>query len=61
MAFGLGILRLAPRDFWSMSLLELNAAVAGASGTAWTGEPITKSDLGALMDRFPDLNTHKES
>lgn len=60
MAFGLGILRLAPRDFWSLSLPELNAAVAGASGIAWTGEPITKSDLGALMDRFPDLNEQKD-
>ena len=54
MAFGLGVLRIAPRDFWAMSLAELNAAVAGSTGTAWSGEPLSKHDLGALMERFPD-------
>lgn len=54
MAFGLGVLRLAPKDFWFMSLNELNAAIAGATGMAWTGKPISRNDLGALMQRYPD-------
>lgn len=61
MAFGLGVLRLAPKDFWAMSLAELNAALAGATGVAWAGEPISRNDLGALMRRFPDLDNRQEN
>ena len=47
MQLGFGELRLAPRDFWSMTLKELNAALPHA-------EPMSRDDLAALMQRFPD-------
>jgi uncharacterized phage protein (TIGR02216 family) len=47
MQAGFGRLRLAPRDFWSMTLKELNAALPHVV-------PMAKTDLETLMDRFPD-------
>lgn len=44
-----------------MSLPELNAAVAGATGIAWLGNPISRCDLGALMQRYPDANNKQEN
>jgi len=52
MAFGLGVLRLAPSDFWSMTPRELHAAAEGVYGRA-SGPP-TRSALEALMRSFPD-------
>lgn len=50
MRFGLGELRLAPRDFWAMTLPELRAAI-GARGA----QPApTRDALDELMRRFPD-------
>lgn len=54
MALGLGVLRLAPAQFWAMSLPELNAAMAGLTGEAWMESPISRHHFGALMDRYPD-------
>jgi len=54
MALGLGVLRLAPGEFWSMSLPELNAAITGLTGAALADAPPTRDDFGALMQRFPD-------
>jgi uncharacterized phage protein (TIGR02216 family) len=51
MALGLGLLRLAPRDFWAMTPREL-AAVTGA-GQRGTGP--TRDELTALAARFPDI------
>ena len=47
MQLGFAELRLAPRDFWSMTLKELNAALPRA-------RPMSRSDLDVLMERFPD-------
>jgi len=47
MQLGLAELRLAPRDFWSMTLKELNAALRQAG-------PLSRRDLDFLMERFPD-------
>ncbi len=52
MCFGLGILRLAPRDFWSLTPRELQCAMA-AHG-APTRPAFTRRDLLALMQAFPD-------
>ncbi|MBL8590880.1 MAG: phage tail assembly chaperone [Methylobacteriaceae bacterium] len=52
MAFGLGVLRLAPRDFWAMTPRELAAAVDGAQGRF--EPPATRAALEALMRAFPD-------
>jgi uncharacterized phage protein (TIGR02216 family) len=50
MQLGLGQLRLAPKDFWAMTLRELNAALGlGASARA-----MTRGDLGLLLERYPD-------
>ena len=57
MAFGLGVLRLAPRDFWAMSPRELTAAVAAYQGRA-PSTPLDRSGLADLMRRFPDARDH---
>jgi uncharacterized phage protein (TIGR02216 family) len=54
MAFGLGVLRLSPGDFWGMSLPEFEAAVRGFRGEAGRGEPLRRGVLRSLMQRFPD-------
>ena len=52
MAFGLGELRLAPRDFWAMTPREL-AAAADALGA--TGEQrLSRAELSDLMSTYPD-------
>ncbi len=64
MAFGLGVLRLSPGDFWGMSLPELLAARQGASGkNLRMAVPPDRRALDALMARFPDSPTraHKEA
>jgi uncharacterized phage protein (TIGR02216 family) len=53
MTAGLGMLRLAPDDFWSMTPRELDAALRGAFGVAMR-PAMTRSDLAALMTAFPD-------
>ncbi len=50
MAFGLGRLRLAPRDFWAMTPRELAAAMRAFAGET----PLQRDGLEALMARFPD-------
>lgn len=52
MAFGLGDLHLAPRDFWAMTLRELAAAAHVHRRT--TTEPPTRASLTDLMQRYPD-------
>lgn len=61
MALGLGVLKLAPRDFWSLSLPELNAAIMGMTGVAWADRALTRKDFGALMRRFPDKTSKLET
>jgi uncharacterized phage protein (TIGR02216 family) len=52
MAFGLGVLRLAPAAFWAMTPRELAAAADGTSGGRT--EPPRRTALEALMRRYPD-------
>jgi uncharacterized phage protein (TIGR02216 family) len=52
MGFGIGRLRMAPRDFWAATLRELVAA-ADALGHV-RGLPMERAALGDLMARFPD-------
>lgn len=51
MHFGLGALRLSPRDFWAMTPREV-AAAAGLTDGA-TGAP-DRAALERLMAAFPD-------
>lgn len=52
MRFGLGVLRLPPRDFWAMTPRELAAAWGAVMGDR-VG-PLGRTDLDKLMETFPD-------
>lgn len=52
MRFGLGVLRLPPREFWRMTPRELAAAWTAVVGERV--EPISRRDLFEMMERFPD-------
>lgn len=51
MRFGLGVLRLPPRDFWRMTPRELAAAWGALVGDRG---PLGRHELDGLMERFPD-------
>lgn len=53
---GLGLLRLAPRDFWAMTPREMAHVLRLVSGGGITSPP-GRRGLDALMALFPD---HKE-
>ena len=50
--FGLGVLRLPPRDFWAMTPRELACAIEALRGRA--GMPLDRAAFDDLMTRFPD-------
>jgi uncharacterized phage protein (TIGR02216 family) len=54
MEAGLGTLRLAPSVFWAMTPRELEAALRGAFGMARARPPMSRGELAALMDAYPD-------
>jgi uncharacterized phage protein (TIGR02216 family) len=54
MAVGLGLLRLPPADFWSMTPRELAAALRALFGPAISDAPLPRAALAHLMARFPD-------
>ena len=54
MAFGLGVLQLAPDAFWQMTPRELAAAVRGVYGDVATIAPPDARALDELMAQFPD-------
>lgn len=54
MAAGLGVLRLEPRAFWSMTPKELEAALRGIAGPAAVERPLARHDLDTLIEKFPD-------
>ncbi|MCB1544554.1 MAG: phage tail assembly chaperone [Methylobacteriaceae bacterium] len=53
MRFGLGVLRLAPRQFWETTPRELHAAAQGLFGARDDVAP-SREKLDALMRAFPD-------
>jgi uncharacterized phage protein (TIGR02216 family) len=50
--FGLGVLRLPPREFWAMTPRELGYAIRAVRGEGHA--PIGRAALQELMARFPD-------
>jgi uncharacterized phage protein (TIGR02216 family) len=52
MAFGFGVLRLAPHDFWSMTPRELASAAEGVYGRRESAP--SRAALAELMRSFPD-------
>ena len=53
MRFGLGVLRLPPREFWAMTPRELSAAHMGMTGIGAIAAP-DRERLDGLMAAFPD-------
>lgn len=53
MALGLGLLRLAPRDFWKMTPREM-AHVMRYFAKGMDAAPPERAALDALMQYFPD-------
>lgn len=51
--FGLGVLRLSPAAFWSMTPRELTMAAQGLAGPA-AAPPMDPDTLTALRARYPD-------
>jgi len=56
-AFGLGVLRLAPREFWTTTPRELAAAYRAFTPAAGHAPPDAGA-LAALMAAFPDGDGH---
>lgn len=52
LAFGFGVLRLAPEQFWRMTPRELAAAMRGLFGEAEA--PLDRAALDDLLRRYPD-------
>lgn len=50
--FGLGVLRLAPGDFWAMTPRELAFAIAAVRGPR--SDPMDRASLNELIRAFPD-------
>jgi uncharacterized phage protein (TIGR02216 family) len=49
--FGLGVLKLAPEQFWRMTPRELAAAIEVVRGR---GAPLNRVRFDELMKRYPD-------
>jgi uncharacterized phage protein (TIGR02216 family) len=54
MRAGLGLLRLSPDVFWSMTPREFAAAIEGVSGTTSPISAPNRSIMDDLMSRYPD-------
>jgi uncharacterized phage protein (TIGR02216 family) len=52
MAFGFGVLRLAPEQFWRMTPRELASAARGLFGEPEA--PLDRAAFDALACRYPD-------
>jgi uncharacterized phage protein (TIGR02216 family) len=52
---GLGILRLAPEQFWRMTPRELALAIEALTGRS---APLARATLRDLMTRYPDGGRH---
>lgn len=52
MCFGMGVLRLAPTDFWAMTPRELAAAMGVWAGP--TQSPPARRALDGMLAAFPD-------
>jgi uncharacterized phage protein (TIGR02216 family) len=49
---GFGVLRLSSREFWGLTPRELAAAFEGVAGRR--GGAPDRSELGRMMERYPD-------
>ncbi len=56
MAFGFGRLRLSSKQFWEMTLREMDAAIEGYLGKIASREKPNRDGLDLLMTQYPDNN-----
>lgn len=56
--FGLGVLRLSPQQFWSMTPRELTRAIEAVTGRT---PPLDRRSLTQLMKRYPDDVSAREN
>ena len=61
MAFGLGVLKLPPAQFWNMTPRELEAALRGHYGRGIAAPAFGRPSLQALMTDYPDMSTAEET
>ncbi len=61
MEIGLGRLRLAPQDFWRMTLAELAAAARGTGLSVSDAATMARADLNRLCNAFPDHGRENQS
>jgi uncharacterized phage protein (TIGR02216 family) len=54
MELGLGVLGLTPAVFWALTPRELDCILRGRTGVAGSPAPLSRGDLAALMNNFPD-------
>ena len=56
MQTGLGVLRMTPDEFWSLTMVEIVQACEGFSkfNGGQSDTPMTKEELQDLMERYPD-------
>jgi uncharacterized phage protein (TIGR02216 family) len=54
MALGLGMLRLSPTAFWTMTPRELRAALSSIIDPGPISRP-SREDLARLMEAYPDV------
>jgi uncharacterized phage protein (TIGR02216 family) len=55
MAAGLGLLRLPPAHFWSMTPREIAAALRALGSVPAPAAPPSRADLARLAARYPDV------
>ena len=53
--FGLGVLRLSPKDFWRMTPRELAHAINAVTGAV---SQLQRDEFDNLMKRYPDGRRH---
>lgn len=56
--FGLGVLRLSPQQFWSMTPRELACAIDAVTGRT---APLDRGTLTQLMRKYPDDISSRQS
>lgn len=54
MAIGIGVLGFSPLVFWQLTPREFEAALNGRLGLHGEGPALTRRDLDALMQQYPD-------
>ncbi|MEM7270531.1 MAG: rcc01693 family protein [Pseudomonadota bacterium] len=54
MRFGLGVMGLAPDQFWAMTPREFDAAVKGRLGQLGGAAPMSRAGFEALAEKYPD-------